>query len=879
MNIKRMIFLLATWMACLLSWAGGRYTLSVGEWCTLQIAQNSVAIGFTLTEPIWTIDGMSVEHVGAPKGYAHNVRAIKPGVSKVRCDYALVNKKVGIYNAMYDYWWVIVWGTEPTGMTLNGPSTMVVGETAKMLFQFTPEYERSSVVWTSSDPNIATISSEGSQMTDLIQSFEITAVDAGEVTLTATSGNGLVKSWPITVVLAPMTLESTLESGYVEKGDLVELIASEPDAEIHYTLDGTEPSKSSTLYEAPIAIKETTSLWAKAFKKGYEIPEFKGEFKVTPARTVKRFPNDEEFYIYEDVNPYIEYEVSVSKGPQFNTAQVWCDDTVAVSGEWIVNDKLLVFVPKEPLLMGHYYKVVINEGTVVASNGFPNKQTQWKFLTGKYIRSISAGYQQAAAVRTDNTLLYWGRSIDGYEGGGKIEDTLWPSPHEMATNVYSVSCGLTHNLLTKSDGNVCGWGMQFCGEVGNGSSAMQKTPALVCIQLSPATSQIAAGGQVSAYVNDGRLWLAGRNDFGQMGDTANVIYSSPLEHSISGGVSRVVPGWQTTFALGNDHTLYGWGDNSNGLLYNSTDKLCLKPQDIMSGVATFDLSRWDNSNAAAITDDGSLYVWGNNDYGQLGNGSTESATEPIQILTDVSRIAIGKSTMAAVKKDGTLWMWGDNSYGQIGNGTTTQAFEPQKVMEGVVDVELGYNFAVALKTDGSVWTWGRNNQSQLGANKNDAYITTPQKIIEGRQSTNLQGVQLVTKIISVAVGEKAVAYALPNPINADYQSWSWSSDDSNIAKVDSRGVITGISDGVTTVTITVNGTYSEKCTVRVENPKVILGDADGDGKVDVNDVTSTINYILNKPVAKFIFKAADMDKDGKIDVNDVQAIIYKALGK
>lgn len=59
----------------------------------------------------------------------------------------------------------------------------------------------------------------------------------------------------------------------------------------------------------------------------------------------------------------------------------------------------------------------------------------------------------------------------------------------------------------------------------------------------------------------------------------------------------------------------------------------------------------------------------------------------------------------------------------------------------------------------------------------------------------------------------------------------------------------------------------------------IPGDADGDTKVDVNDVTSTINYILNKPVAKFIKEAADMDKDGKIDVNDVQAIIYKALGK
>jgi len=65
----------------------------------------------------------------------------------------------------------------------------------------------------------------------------------------------------------------------------------------------------------------------------------------------------------------------------------------------------------------------------------------------------------------------------------------------------------------------------------------------------------------------------------------------------------------------------------------------------------------------------------------------------------------------------------------------------------------------------------------------------------------------------------------------------------------------------------------------VEVEEITPGDADGDGKVDVNDVTSTINHILNKPVATFIEKAADMDQDGKIDVNDVQAIIYKALGK
>jgi len=156
-----------------------------------------------------------------------------------------------------------------------------------------------------------------------------------------------------------------------------------------------------------------------------------------------------------------------------------------------------------------------------------------------------------------------------------------------------------------------------------------------------------------------------------------------------------------------------------------------------------------------ITTDGSLYSWGLNGSGQLGDGTTISKNEPFKIMNDVISVAAGNDHTLAIKADGTLWAWGFNDSGQLGDGTTTtrqysvyEGFwdiidnnnksEPIKIMDDVVSASAGGNHSLAVKADGSLWGWGSNSYGQLGV-----YVkydrTSPMKIMDGVASVAAGG--------------------------------------------------------------------------------------------------------------------------------------------
>ncbi len=115
-------------------------------------------------------------------------------------------------------------------------------------------------------------------------------------------------------------------------------------------------------------------------------------------------------------------------------------------------------------------------------------------------------------------------------------------------------------------------------------------------------------------------------------------------------------------------------------------------------------------HTVAVKTDGTLWAWGDNTHGQLGNGTPLG----LQIGSALASVAAGSNHTVSLTTDGTLWAWGDNSYGQLGDGTTTQRNAPVQIGTEFASLAAGYDHTVAVKSDGTVWAWGSDTWGELG---------------------------------------------------------------------------------------------------------------------------------------------------------------------
>ncbi len=196
-----------------------------------------------------------------------------------------------------------------------------------------------------------------------------------------------------------------------------------------------------------------------------------------------------------------------------------------------------------------------------------------------------------------------------------------------------------------------------------------------------------------------------------------------------------------SFSLGGFHSayitengdLYMWGWNDVGQLGDGTTNDRHTPQKIMSNVKSVSLGY---NYSGAITENGDLYMWGNNVGIVLGDETTTDRHTPTKIMSNVKSVSLGTGHSAAITENGDLYMWGNNWDGQLGDGTTTDRFTPTKIMSNVKSVSLGAGHSAAITENGDLYMWGGNWDGTLGDGTTDRRHT-PTKIMSDVKSISL----------------------------------------------------------------------------------------------------------------------------------------------
>ena len=157
-------------------------------------------------------------------------------------------------------------------------------------------------------------------------------------------------------------------------------------------------------------------------------------------------------------------------------------------------------------------------------------------------------------------------------------------------------------------------------------------------------------------------------------------------------------------AIKEDGSLWSWGFNAHGELGDGTTNDLYLPKKILEDVVSVSAgANIGENHSLAIKSDGTLWAWGYNKYGQVGDGTTVTRTAPVKIMDDVASICAGDTHSLAVKTDGSLWGWGDNHKGLLGDGTTADRVSPVKIMDNVATISTGGYNTLIVKTDGTLW--------------------------------------------------------------------------------------------------------------------------------------------------------------------------------
>jgi alpha-tubulin suppressor-like RCC1 family protein len=335
-----------------------------------------------------------------------------------------------------------------------------------------------------------------------------------------------------------------------------------------------------------------------------------------------------------------------------------------------------------------------------------------KNLTG--VKSVKGGCYHGIALKTDGTVRAWGRNQYGQLGNGTNDQSKVPVKVKNLTDIEAIAAGCLHNLALRQDGSVWAWGSNFYGELGNGTNGAgteSNVPVRVG-NLGAGVKGIAAGNEFSlAQMQDGTVQSWGYNANGELGNGTSGVNTS---RNTPGPVSslsnvRAIAADHDGFhglALLNDGTVRSWGYNAYGQLGDGTSGTGTSKSTpvAVSNLSNVKAIAAGNNHSLALLNDGTVRAWGYNFHGQLGNnnfGPNTNASTPVAVpsLSNVRAISGGTYTSFAILENGTARSWGNNRYGQLGDGTSySLKYAPGavKTLTNVKNIDGGRYFTLAV---------------------------------------------------------------------------------------------------------------------------------------------------------------------------------------
>lgn len=440
---------------------------------------------------------------------------------------------------------------------------------------------------------------------------------------------------------------------------------------------------------------------------------------------------------------------------------------------------------------------------------------------------FSAGKDHAAAIDNKGTLYTWGNNDKGQLGLGDYTMRSTPSKVKLDSEAIGVWCGNKVTIVQTADSKVYAFG--------DNSNYLFGMKYRKDIANTPVENEYLSGNTISKieFQNDYAIAIVGGlvmgwglNSANRLSICGSVVKAPEVLCETMPTVIDIAAGDNHCIALTNSGEVYGWGSNSAKQLGADTvSRIVEIPEHIEildskeNPISISEIAA-EGSHTIAVSGDGTVYAWGENTYGQLGDDSSRLRT-PTNVYVDSKKVYTSDKFSALITDDGTICLSGNNASGQLGDGTTKSRKTFAKASKGnITSASLGGDFAGFISYESKLFCWGDNTYGQVG-NGNGGVKSQPETVIKDgliKQLVQASSVTLDKAEITLKPNATAKLTATVAPDNASNKDVTWSSSDTTIATVTNTGSVKAVKNGSAVITAKTDNGLSAQCTVTVTTP-------------------------------------------------------------